>query len=162
MANGWWASLVVVSVSFAQGCNSHSCTLLGWNEGLTVEVNAEEPLTEGVYHFIVEIPGQTFDFELPIEAPKNTEQGFCVSKHIDQSGWQLNASFCGSPGDIVVGRLGKEGGGPKSIAITVEQDGVEIGKLEQDDIAYHRDEPNGPDCGEATTARTSMTITPVQ
>ena len=160
------ASLALaVTVSFTQSCAEKPCTDIGWQEGLTVNVSSDEPLTEGTYRFVIEIPEQKFEVDLTLEAPANTQEGVYVSKHIDRGSWQLNASLAGSTGfgtvgEVVIGRVGKTGGGPKSLSLTALQDGVEIGALELGAIDYSKDEPNGPGCGVATTAVASILITP--
>src|SRR5688572_24121837 len=78
------------------GCMVHECTLMGWQEGLAVNVTSDEPLTPGTYRFVVEIPGQTFELELPIEEPDNTERGIYASHRVTRDNWQLNLSLTGS------------------------------------------------------------------
>jgi len=161
-----FASLVLaVAVSFTQSCSEKPCTDIGWQEGLTVTLNSDEPLTGGTYRFIIEIPDDTFEVNLALQDPQNTRDGIYVSQHIDRGAWQVNASLTGSTaygttGQIVIGRLGKTGGGPQSLRLTARQDDVEIGALELAAIDYSKDEPNGPDCGVARTAVTSILLTP--
>lgn len=172
MVNWPWVSLgLAVMVSSAQGCTEvtdtggHACTLIGWSEGLTVNIASDTPMTKGVYRLVVEIPDETFDVDLKITDPGNTQDGIYVSQHVDRGNWQLNASLTGTPrasGEVSIGRLGNGGGGPNSVTLTVQQDGVEIGRLELDAIDYRKDEPNGPGCGVATTATASISIAPVQ
>lgn len=154
-------------ISIAQGCSQTSCTLVGWSEGLTVKLTSAQPLTAGTYHFSIEIPDETFELDLKLEAPNNTEGGVYVSEHMTRGHWQLNASLTGSEafgtsGDISVGRFKGQTGGPESLILTVRQDGTEIGRLELDEIAYRQDEPNGPGCGVATTASASLELAPLQ
>jgi len=154
-------------VGFAQGCETQSCSAVGWQEGLTVKVTSDEPLTAGAYRFVIEIPEQTFEVNLTLENPKNTQEGVYVSQHIERDYWQVNASLSGSTqfgteGDITIGRFKGETGGPKTLTLTVFQDGVEIGALELGAIDYHQDELNGSGCGVATTANTSISIAPVR
>lgn len=154
-------------ISLAPGCSQESCTDIGWREGLTVEMTSDQPLTAGTYHFSIEIPDETFELDLKLEAPDNTERGIYVSEHTTRGYWQLNASLAGSDafgtvGDLSVGRFNGETGGPQSLVLTVRQDDAEIGRLELDEIAYRQDEPNGPGCGVATTASASMELAPLQ
>ena len=156
-----------LAITLAQGCSSQNCTLVGWNEGLTVTMTSNQPLTAGTYHFSLEIPGETFEFDLKLEAPKNTLDGVYVSKHMTRGHWQVNASLAGSDafgtvGHISVGRFRDETGGPPSLILTARQDGSEIGRLELDEIAYRRQEPNGPGCGVATTASAELVLAPLQ
>ncbi len=138
---------------------------MGWTEGLTIELSSDQPLPAATYQLSIEIPDETFDLELQLNAPSNTEQGLYASKHLTRGHWQLNASLAGSneagSGEISIGRFNGKAGGPESVLVTVRQDGTEIGRLELDGIAYRHDEPNGPDCGVATTASAEMELTPV-
>lgn len=148
------------------GCMTQNCTDMGWQEGLTVNVTSDEPLTAGTYRFVVEIPGQTFELELPIEEPENTDRGIYASDRVTRDKWQLNLSLTGSSqfgvnGSLVIGRFNGASGGPESITLTVLQDDVQIGELDLPDIEYDEREPNGPDCGVATTATASIAITPI-
>ena len=140
---------------------------MGWSEGLTVNMTSDKPLTVGTYHFLLEIPDESFELDLKLEAPNNTQLGHTVSKHLTRAHWQVNASLSGSDafgtlGDISVGRFNGQTGGPESLTMTVLQDGTEIGRLELDQIAYRQDEPNGPDCGVATTASASLELAPLE
>lgn len=127
---------------------------MGWQEGLTVEVTSDEPLTSGTYRFVIEIPGETFEVDLAVEHPENTQQGVSVSGRIERGPWEVNASLSGSTsfgtlGNIVIGRFRGETGGPESLSLVALQDGVEIGLLELGAIDYREEEPNGPGCGVA-------------
>lgn len=160
-------SAATLLLGVTPGCSARNCTLIGWREGLTVDLTSEQPLTAGTYHFLIEIPDETFELELELEAPNNTQKGVTVSEHLTRDHWQVNASLSGSDaygtlGDISVGRYAGETGGPESISVTVSQDGTEIGRLELDEIAYQQDEPNGPDCGVATTASATLELSPIQ
>jgi hypothetical protein len=130
-------------------------------------MTSDEPLTAGTYRFLIEIPDEAFEFELELEAPNNTQRGYTVSEHLTRGHWQVNASLSGSDafgtlGDISVGRFKGQTGGPADLTVTVRQDGTEIGRLELDDIVYRHDEPNGPDCGVATTASVTLELAPIQ
>lgn len=154
-------------ISLSQGCSSKTCSEVGWNEGLTVNMTSDEPLTAGTYRVLIEIPDESFELDLKLEAPNNTQLGYTVSEHMTRGHWQVNASLSGSDafgtlGDISVGRFEGQTGGPESVTVTVLQDGTEIGRLELDEIAYRKDEPNGPDCGVATTASASLELAPLQ
>jgi hypothetical protein len=159
--------VVALAVGLAQGCATKDCTAIGWQEGLTVEVTSDEPLTGGTYRFAIEIPEQKFEVDLAIEDPANTQQGVYVSKRIERGTWQVNASLSGSThfgthGQVVIGRFRGESGGPESLSIVALQNGVEIGALELGAIDYREDEPNGPGCGAAKTAIASISIAPTQ
>jgi len=170
-AKNAWRVAVLVSIAATlllslTGC-SMSCTDVGWREGLTVSMTSKQPLTAGTYHVVIEIPDETFELDLVVAAPENTQNGVTVSEHLTRGDWQVNASLSGSDafgsdGDISVGRRGDESGGPESISITVSQDGTEIGRLELDEITYRQHEPNGPDCGVATTASATLELSPLQ
>lgn len=68
MSNLHLATLALaVTVSLAQGCATKGCTLLGWQEGLTVKVTSDEPLTGGTYRFVIEIPEEKFEVDLAVE-----------------------------------------------------------------------------------------------
>jgi hypothetical protein len=154
-------------VGLTQGCSVKDCTFIGWDEGLTVGMTSDQPTPAGTYHFSIELPDETFEFDLKLEAPNNTREGVYVIERMTRGHWQVNASLAGSDafgtsGDISVGRFKGETGGPESIILTVRQDGSEIGRLELDEIAYRQDEPNGPGCGVATTASASLELTPLQ
>jgi hypothetical protein len=161
---------LAVIVGLTQGCETRSCPAVGWSEGLTVDVTSTKPLTGGTFRFVVEIPGQTFDVNLVLEDPKNTQQGVLVSQHIERDTWQLNASLTGfiqngnysTTGDIAIGRYKGQSGGPEWLNLTAFQDDAQIGSLELDAIEYHKDQINGPGCGVATTAVASISITPVE
>ena len=163
-------STLAVTLGLAPACEAHSCTMVGWSEGLTVNVTSDEPPTAGTYRFVIEIPNDTFEVDLPLEAPKNTRQGVIVSQRIARSSWQINASLSGlaqaekvtTLGDITIGRFEGQSGGPQSLTLTVFQDGAQIGSLELADIDYRKTEFNGPGCGVATTATASVSIAPVQ
>jgi hypothetical protein len=163
----WTVGTLALLAGLTHGCSgAQECTLIGWQEGLTVDVTSDEPLTPGVYRFVAEIPGETFEVDLTLEEPKNTQHGAYASGRIERDVWQVNASLAGgefgTTGDITIGRFKGESGGPKSLSLTVLQDGAEIGALELDAIDYDEREPNGPGCGVATTARASVSISPVQ
>ncbi|HEX2877439.1 MAG TPA: hypothetical protein VHP33_39600 [Polyangiaceae bacterium] len=169
----WLATVLTLNaaaallISLSQGCSAKSCSEMGWSEGLTVNMTSDEPLTAGTYRVLIEIPDESFEFDLKLEAPNNTQLGHTVSEHMTRGHWQVNASLSGSDafgtlGDISVGRFKGQTGGPESLTVTVLQDGTEIGRLELDDIAYRKDEPNGPDCGVATTASASLELAPRQ
>jgi hypothetical protein len=168
MSNLRLATLALaIAVSAAQGCATKECTLMGWQEGLTVEVTSDEPLTAGTYRFVIEVPEEKFQVDLAIEDPANTQQGVYASRRIERGTWQVNASLSGSAelgthGEIVIGRFRGESGGPDSLSMMALQDGVEIGELELGTIDYREEEPNGPDCGVAKTAVASILIAPTQ
>jgi hypothetical protein len=130
-------------------------------------MTSEQPLTAGTYHIRIEIPDETFEFDLELEDPNNTHNGYIVSEHLTRGHWQINASLAGSDafgtfGSFGVGRFAGVSGGPERLAVTVSQDGTDVGQLELDDIDYHQDEPNGPGCGVATTASAMLELSPVQ
>jgi hypothetical protein len=158
---------LAVTVTLAQGCATKVCTLIGWQEGLTVKVTSDEPLTGGTYRFVVEIPEETFEVDLAIADPVNTQQGVYVSRRIERGSWQVNASLSGSTsfgtlGEVVIGRFRGATGGPESLRLVALQDGVEIGSLALGAIDYREDEPNGPGCGVSKTAVASISIAPIQ
>jgi len=159
---------VAVAAALAQGCGTRSCTAVGWQEGLTVRVTSDEPLTPGNYRLVMKIPGQTFEVSLTLEDPKNTQQGVYASQHAELGSWQANASLSGfiqsgtykASGEIAISRSNGASGGPESLTVTVLQDDVPIGTLSLEAIDYQRHEFNGPGCGEATIATATVAITP--
>jgi hypothetical protein len=68
----------------------------------------------------------------------------------------------GAYGELVIGRFAGESGGPGQATITVEQDGVGIGRLDLPTIDYRVTEPNGPGCGLATTATAELSLLPIE
>jgi hypothetical protein len=168
MSSWHFGTLVLAgTISLAQGCATKNCDLADWQDGLTVKVTSDEPLTSGTYRFVIEIPEEKLEVDLAIEDPANTQQGVYVSERVEHGTWQVNASLSGSTafgtvGEVVIGRLRGETGGPESLSLTALQDDVEIGALELDAIDYREKEPNGPGCGVAKTAVVSISIAPRQ
>lgn len=155
--------------TISSGCGANDCTLLDWNEGLTVDFLTPDLLPDGSYKLAVEADGVAVDLAVDFEdgfatcapggdAPPCSD---VVALTLDRN---LHASIeLAVPINIGVNVYYTDGGslagGPERASIRLQRDGETI--LEATfEPSYVRDEPNGDGCGVATRAGYEVTVPP--
>lgn len=167
-------ALATTAVATQIGCQAHTCTLVDWQDGLSIRVGLDgaESLPPGDYEVVVDADGEeirtAFSVDSELVAHCADEPGaLCVSE-IGLGGdrrLQLEVSagqyFRGGGvrdlGIVLVYFDDGEDGGPARAAVRVEHDGTIIGD-QLFEPTYRRYEPNGPGCGWATQAEAEMLL----
>ena len=157
------------------------CTLIGWTEGLAIEVNGEsgESFPDGIYRFDIVADGVASTSEIVSADPPSCvgpgdESGtYCELFLLPGDGRELtvrvsrNRSSIGGAPSIVKFSLhlyyrmeeclADWDGGPATVDVVVSQDAEQLGSDHFEPV-YDVFEPNGPGCGVATSAADTMVL----
>jgi hypothetical protein len=152
----WIAALLLAAALPAGGCADQACTLIGWDEGLTLHLTPT-PMPAGDYVFDVVADGEPISIEVAITASGSTCDTEDCTREVDlDDGSTLRLRFAGDR--LVIATVGGgASGGPAEAAVTVRRDDVEVATdLFTPD--YTREEINGSGCGWATTAEDDLAV----
>jgi hypothetical protein len=156
-------------VGVACGGNS-DCTLVGWYEGLTVEVQSPDGFADGTHELAIEADGVAVVLAVEFDGGDSTcipgqEATTCASQVPIDRDRRLFASIESSrePPSLLVNLYYMDrdslAGGPEVARLRISRGGDTLGDatFEPD---YGRDEPNGEGCGVATRAQATLTLSP--
>jgi len=151
------ATLTSVAVAPSTGC--FGCTLIGWYEGLRVELTPAD-LPDGRYHFEVVADGEPLVISVDVAAGGVTclaPEDDCVLERELGDGRRVSLMFDVST--LVVWYHDDDGldGGPEEAIVSVSRDNVDVAS-EVFEPQYTHEEINGRGCGWATYASETMAL----
>jgi len=140
----------------------HSCTLIGYYDGLTVQVDS---LPEGNYQLIVAADGTTttMSFELSqngrsCEAINPDSYSCRVSLRVgDRTLLIVNDLWLTNGQVVVLYDDGRGDGGPAEIKVRLDHEGALLAAQTYHPV-YQASEPNGPGCGTRMSAEESLVV----
>ena len=171
--------LVVLAATLGSGCDQEPvddrlCQLTGWDEGLTVAIVPADaqPLAAGEYLVAIDADGYEISFDLDIEDAQiscldSVPTSHCLFQQPLSDGGALYVRLDerGGPEDwrLVLNAFYHTGdgwaGGPATARIAITRAGEPI--MDETFVPeYSVSEPNGPGCGEATTAHETLILQP--
>jgi hypothetical protein len=150
------AAILLAASLPATACIGQSCTLIGWEEGLSVHLTPS-PLPAGRYDIEVVADREPIALAVTVTASGTSCDAEACSREValdDGTALRLRFVYDG----IAIATVGDDAsGGPAEAVVTVRRDGVEIAS-DTFTPDYRREEINGPGCGWATTAEATLAL----
>jgi hypothetical protein len=153
-------AMLVAAALASAGCFPPTvCTLVGYENGLRVEIDvpAVAPGAPATYRVEVEADGEVLALEYELTAER-AEWAQCLECQVSGERLVFSDSFPreGSELAVVIGRADGEGG-PRTAIVRVSRGGA-LAAEATFEPRYQTDEPNGPGCGEHVFASDSMIV----